>query len=120
MCEQDSKSVYKEPNGFPYTMHVFRELQFVSCQPIFRHSVYKISDVYLSGARARFFLEIRDLGSPTNIICIICYKWWATLASLMPMVLPMAQLVKPNSFIKITVSEDKKKTFYNTQDHKIP
>ena len=62
MCEQDSKSVFKELIGFPYEMHVFREMQFVShwytvvsCQPISRHSVYKISAVYLSGARVRFF-----------------------------------------------------------------
>ena len=67
------KSVFKELNGVPYQMHVFREMQFVShyntvvpCQPILRHSVYKNSAVYLSGARVRFFLEIRDLGSPTN------------------------------------------------------
>ena len=73
MCEQDSKSVFKELNGFPYEMHVFREMQFVShcytvvsCQPISRHSVYKISAVYLSGARVRFCSEVRDLGSPTN------------------------------------------------------
>ena len=66
------KSVFKELNGFPYQMHVFREMQFVSdcytvvsCQPILRHSVYKNSAVYLSGARVSFFLEIRDLGSPT-------------------------------------------------------
>ena len=67
------KSVFKELNGFPYQMHVFREMQFVShcytvasCQPILRQSVYKNSAVYLSGARVRFCLEIRDLGSPTN------------------------------------------------------
>ena len=60
--EQDSKSVFKELNGFPYEIHVFRETQFVShcytvvsCQLIFRHSAYKISAVYLSGARVRFF-----------------------------------------------------------------
>ena len=70
----DTKKVFKELNGFPYKMHVFREMQFVwhcytvvSCQPILRHSVYKNSAVYLSGARVRFFLEIHDLGSPTNI-----------------------------------------------------
>ena len=72
MCVHSIKSVFKELNGVPYQMHVFREMQFVShcytvvsCQPIFRHSVYKNSAVYLSGARVRFFLEIRDLGSPT-------------------------------------------------------
>ena len=57
-------------------MQVFREMQFVShcytvvsCQPILKHSVYKNSAVYLSGARVRvFFLKIRDLGSPTIIV----------------------------------------------------
>ena len=64
--------MFLEFNGAPYQMHVFREMQFVShcytvvsCQPILRHSIYKNSAVYLSGARVRFFLEIRDLGSPT-------------------------------------------------------
>ena len=75
MCvSRTKKDFFKELNGFPYEMHVFRKMQFVShcytvvsCQPIFRHSVYKISAVYLSGARVRFFfLEIRDLGSPTR------------------------------------------------------
>ena len=67
------KSDFKELNGVPYQMHVFREMQFVSlcytvvsCQPILRHSVYKKLAVYLSGARVRFFEEIRDLGSPTS------------------------------------------------------
>ena len=71
MCVHNIKSAFKELNGFPYQMHVFREMQFVShcytvvlCQPILRHYVYKNSAVYLSGARVRFFLEIRDLGSP--------------------------------------------------------
>ena len=71
----DTKSVFKELNGLPYKMQDFREMQFVShcytvvsCQLILRHSVYKNSAVYLSGARVRFFLEIRDLGSPTIII----------------------------------------------------
>ena len=66
------KSVFLELNGAPYQMHVFREMQFVShcytvvsCPPILRHSIYKNSAVYLSGARVRIFLEIRDLGSPT-------------------------------------------------------
>ena len=66
------KSVFKELSGFPYQMHVFREMQFVShcytvvsCQPILSHSIYKNSVVYLSGARVRFFLKIRDFGSPT-------------------------------------------------------
>ena len=44
----------------------------VSCQPILRHSVYKKSAVYLSGTRVRFFLEIRDLGSPTIIFAESC------------------------------------------------
>ena len=54
-------------------MQVFRKLQFVShcytavsCQPIYRHSVYNNSAVYLSVARVRLFLEIRGLGSPTK------------------------------------------------------
>ena len=55
--------------------HVFREMQFVShcytvvsLQPVLRHSLYKNSAVYLSGARVRFFfLDIRDLGSPLYI-----------------------------------------------------
>ena len=66
------KSVFKELNGFPYQMHVFREMQFVSycytvvsCQPILRHSVCKNSAVYLSVLGLGVFLEIRDLGSPT-------------------------------------------------------
>ena len=72
MCVHDIKSGFKELNGFPYKMHVFREMQFVShcytvvsCKPMLRHSVYKNLAVYLSGARVRFFLEIHDLGSPT-------------------------------------------------------
>ena len=70
----DTNSVFKELNGFPYKMQVFCELQFVSpcctvvsSKPILRHSVYKNSAVYLSGARVRFFLEIRDSGSPTIV-----------------------------------------------------
>ena len=62
MCVHDIKGVFKELNGFPYEMHVFREMQFVphcytvvSCQPILRHSVNKNSAVYLSGERVRFF-----------------------------------------------------------------
>ena len=58
----DTKIVFKQLNGFPYKMQVFREMQFVahcytavSCQPILMHSVYKNSAVYLSGARVRFF-----------------------------------------------------------------
>ena len=35
--------------------------------------VYKISAAYLSGARVRFFLEIRDLGSPTISKLIMCF-----------------------------------------------
>ena len=73
VCVHNIKSVFRELNGVPYQMHVFREMQFVShcytvvsCQSILKHSVYKNSAVYLSGARVRFFLEIRDLGSPTN------------------------------------------------------
>ena len=53
----DTNSVFKELNGFLYKMHVFRELQFVShchtvvsCQQISRHSIYKNSAAYLSGA----------------------------------------------------------------------
>ena len=73
MRVHDTNSVLKEINGFPYKMHVFREMQFVShcytvvsCQPIFRHSIYKNSAVYLSGAIFFCFCMIRDLGSPTN------------------------------------------------------
>ena len=75
MCEQDSKSVFKELNGFPYEMHVFREMQFVShcytvvsCQPISRHSVYKISAVYPSGARVRLFLRDTRFGFPDTLV----------------------------------------------------
>ena len=76
------KSVFKELKGVPYQMHVVREMQFlshcytvVSCQPILRHSVYKNSAVYLSGARVSFFFsEIRDLGSPT-----MCNYYWVQL-----------------------------------------
>ena len=55
VCVQDTQSVLKEVNGFPYKMHVFREMHFeshcftvVSCRPILRHFVYKNSAVYLS------------------------------------------------------------------------
>ena len=61
----DIKSIFKELNGFPYKVHDFREIQFVShcytavsCQLILMHSVYKHSGVYLSGAKVRaFFLK---------------------------------------------------------------
>ena len=52
-------------------MHVYREMQFVShwytvvsCQPILRHSVFKNSAVYLSGASVRFFFERYTLWVP--------------------------------------------------------
>ena len=78
MCVHDIKSVFKELNGFPYKMHVFREMQFVwphcytvvSCQPILGHSVYKNSAVYLSGARVRFF-ERYAIWVPRLIIIIV-------------------------------------------------
>ena len=37
-------------------------------KPILRHSVYKNSAVYLSGARVRFFLEIRNLGGGVRVL----------------------------------------------------
>ena len=71
MCVHNIKCVFKELNGVPYQMHVFREMKFVShcytvvlCQPILRHSVYKNSAVYLSGARVRFFFRDTRLGFP--------------------------------------------------------
>ena len=80
VCVHDIKRVFKELNSFPYKMHVFREMQFVShcytvvsCQPMLRHSVCKKSEVYLSGARVRFFLEICILGSPTIKISILFF-----------------------------------------------
>ena len=67
----DTKCVFKELNGFSYKMQVFREMRFVShcytvvlCQPILRHSVYKIQP-YTSRVQGLGFLKIRDLGSPT-------------------------------------------------------
>ena len=72
MRVHDTNSVYKELIGFPYKMHVFSKMQFVShcytvvsCSPIFRHSIYKNSAVYLSGAKILCFCMIRNLGSPT-------------------------------------------------------
>ena len=50
----------------------FREMQFwshcytvISYQALFRLPVYKISAVYLSGAKIVCFCTIRDIGSPT-------------------------------------------------------
>ena len=57
-----------------YKNAFFREMQFwslcytvVSYQALFRLSVYKISAVYLSGAKIVCFCTIRDFGSPTNV-----------------------------------------------------
>ena len=56
------KSIFWQWNGFPYKMHVFDEMQFVShCytvvsyQAIFRHSMYKNPAVYFSSASVGFF-----------------------------------------------------------------
>ena len=55
-----------------YKNAFFREMQFwshcytvVSYQALFTLSVYKISAVYLSGAKNVCFCTIRDFGSPT-------------------------------------------------------
>ena len=86
----DIKSIFKELNGFPYKVHVFREMQFVShcytavsCQPILRHSVYKHSGVYLSGARVRFFFRDTRFWSLTKRCHArlkerseLCYNLW--------------------------------------------
>ena len=56
-----------------YKNAYFREMQFwsncytvVSNQALLRLSVYKITAVYLSGAKNVCFCAIRDFGSPTN------------------------------------------------------
>ena len=56
-----------------YKNAFFREMQFcsqcytvVSCQALFRLSVYKIPAVYLSGAKNVCFCTIGDFGSPTK------------------------------------------------------
>ena len=74
----NTNTVFKDLNGFPYKMHVFNEMQFVShyytvvsCEPVFRHSIYKNSEknsaVYLSGA---FFVFLHDtqFGFPDYIV----------------------------------------------------
>ena len=74
-CVHDIKSVFEEHNSFPYKMHVFRKMQFVShcysmvsCQPILSHSVYeKKNQRYTSRMQWSGFLDIRDLGSLTTI-----------------------------------------------------
>ena len=73
VCVHDTKSVFKDLNGFRYKMHVFREMQFVShyytvvlCQPILRHTVYENSAIYLSRARVKFLRDTR-IGFPDYI-----------------------------------------------------
>ena len=60
----------------------FREMQFwshcytvVSYQALFRLSVYKITAVYLSGAKNVCFCTIRDFGSPTYYRESCLQKW---------------------------------------------
>ena len=59
-----------------YKNAFFREMQFwshcytvISYQALIRLSVYKISAVYLSGAKNVCFCTIRDFGSPTTTYC---------------------------------------------------
>ena len=65
--------VFTKSFSFPYKVHIFRDMPFVShcytvlsCQPIFRHSIYKNSAVYHLGANILCFCMIRHLGSPTT------------------------------------------------------
>ena len=58
-----------------YENAFFREMQFwshcytvVSCQALFRLSVYKIPAVYLSSAKNVCFCTIRDFGSQTILL----------------------------------------------------
>ena len=63
-----------------YKNAFFREMQFcsqcytvVSCQALFRLSVYKIPAVYLSGAKNVCFCTIGDFGSPTTLF-LFCFS----------------------------------------------
>ena len=79
MCVCKTQKVFfKELNGFPYKMHVFRNAIVFHCYVNKAFHIQNFS-VYPSGARVTFVLEICDFGSPTinvetNILFIIIQK----------------------------------------------